>query len=945
MLHEKKEAKEIKALRLKGRLGESEKRLVKALDEAPLSLVLKKEGYHVYSMSNQWEKALEMMDGLAAIQPEEGLHHSRRGRCLLHLGRPEEAKKAYQRAIMLLAGFNGEQFTEELGKALAERLGVNPDRISSLYELDDGKNNLGVVTHSVEGSSTGYFTKIVQSQRGKEIDFYERILPEYQELKALVPRYGFSLELGGIKTLTVEHINRKPYEKKDLLSFAKAYYSAINQGEAPDVTGSEKETGGKERLLRLGDNRSQGLVRFFSAIHRQQTNEQLFALVHERLKRKPYSGETVELLRELESLIMNKRMYEVVKPERDYTLIHGDLGPHNLLMDEKSRRMYAIDWNTYSRGPRSYDLATLAIKAGTEEIDHSLLETAIDSFLFEYVRIMTAFFGKGRKKFEQLHLEESTLGLKRMKEWGDRLVAAKIGGRSSKRPNYQPNILLFSLFRKQKTPADQLHRAYVINYLSKPKNDRLIMGMLIRDVVKSIGTIPKDLKKQGLKGMDFWRGFYLGFFYGIDGRNYKIQDFSGKSLKKNGRQFITKEEWKYGIYDLLTLYGKRLRGNGSFSLGDKMAFCRFAEEQKFPTVPVLAEVTEETTENPLKALKRDLFIKPRRENEGEGAEAWSWRKEEEIYENEFYGRWDDEGLFKHLQHQAKAHDSGSFLVQPPVEPHQALAFLKIKATPTVRILTYVDPETEEIRIGESMLRYTMNRESIVDNANKGGRVAPVEMETGKAGRPRSSNPDEREEELREAKEVESLIMPYWKECRDLVIRAHEALRYRLVIGWDLLITDEGPLLLEGNSQAGLCFLQRAHAMQVSETEMGEALGIHSANAVKELYSMPEFTGHPRKDRVKAYFGLNKVTRSFIVSGHVQGVGYRNWTRRKFRSLRIQGEVRNLKNGTVEINARGNPFQLQRLYHECHFGPPNARVEGVKSVKVKKSHIEGDGRPS
>ena len=70
------------------------------------------------------------------------------------------------------------------------------------------------------------------------------------------------------------------------------------------------------------------------------------------------------------------------------------------------------------------------------------------------------------------------------------------------------------------------------------------------------------------------------------------------------------------------------------------------------------------------------------------------------------------------------------------------------------------------------------------------------------------------------------------------------------------------------------------------------------------------------------------TAHMLVSGHVQGVGYRYWTRQQAEQLQLGGWVRNLHDGRVEIVASGPLPALQRLRTLCSQGPFSARVEQV-----------------
>lgn len=70
-----------------------------------------------------------------------------------------------------------------------------------------------------------------------------------------------------------------------------------------------------------------------------------------------------------------------------------------------------------------------------------------------------------------------------------------------------------------------------------------------------------------------------------------------------------------------------------------------------------------------------------------------------------------------------------------------------------------------------------------------------------------------------------------------------------------------------------------------------------------------------------------------VSGHVQGVGYRQGCRHTARSLDLVGWVRNLHDGRVEIFAQGPEQGIDRLLDWVWGGPSMARVTGVESDVV------------
>ncbi|HYS06290.1 MAG TPA: acylphosphatase [Candidatus Dormibacteraeota bacterium] len=71
----------------------------------------------------------------------------------------------------------------------------------------------------------------------------------------------------------------------------------------------------------------------------------------------------------------------------------------------------------------------------------------------------------------------------------------------------------------------------------------------------------------------------------------------------------------------------------------------------------------------------------------------------------------------------------------------------------------------------------------------------------------------------------------------------------------------------------------------------------------------------------------KATR-FLVSGIVQGVGYRFFTARAARSLGIHGYVRNLPDGRVEVVAAGTEDALREFQEVLRRGPAGALVDNA-----------------
>jgi acylphosphatase len=71
-----------------------------------------------------------------------------------------------------------------------------------------------------------------------------------------------------------------------------------------------------------------------------------------------------------------------------------------------------------------------------------------------------------------------------------------------------------------------------------------------------------------------------------------------------------------------------------------------------------------------------------------------------------------------------------------------------------------------------------------------------------------------------------------------------------------------------------------------------------------------------------------VARRYLVTGRVQGVGYRNFVEHTAGKLSVAGFVRNRRDGSVEVFAMGTDEELQKLRKALERGPIMAQVGRV-----------------
>jgi len=79
---------------------------------------------------------------------------------------------------------------------------------------------------------------------------------------------------------------------------------------------------------------------------------------------------------------------------------------------------------------------------------------------------------------------------------------------------------------------------------------------------------------------------------------------------------------------------------------------------------------------------------------------------------------------------------------------------------------------------------------------------------------------------------------------------------------------------------------------------------------------------------------------FRVWGKVQGVWFRESTRRQAEMLGLSGYAANLEDGSVEVVVAGGEAELERMAAWLRHGPPLARVEQLLSEEIADSGLSG-----
>jgi len=173
---------------------------------------------------------------------------------------------------------------------------------------------------------------------------------------------------------------------------------------------------------------------------------------------------------------------------------------------------------------------------------------------------------------------------------------------------------------------------------------------------------------------------------------------------------------------------------------------------------------------------------------------------------------------------------GTTVIQPRIATHPALADLALGALPTVRIVTILD-EAGAPEVVSATFRFASDPAARVDNMKAGGLISAVDLDTGILGVAcKGYGGGDYATHPVTGAAITGRVLPDWPGVKALAVRAHaEAFADYALIGWDVAMTPEGPLLIEGNGKPGVLMPQRAARRGLGEGRYGALLAHHLAN--------------------------------------------------------------------------------------------------------------------
>jgi hypothetical protein len=313
-----------------------------------------------------------------------------------------------------------------------------------------------------------------------------------------------------------------------------------------------------------------------------------------------------------------------------------------------------------------------------------------------------------------------------------------------------------------------------------------------------------------------WGPIHARRALGIGAKNFSLYSLA-EVPKSTWRDYLVNEPLKARYAAITSKEARQLAD-------DKALFFEHCCRHDIPTAPILALITAHPSEvatiprvYSAEALAEilkpgDYFIKPSNGSHGQGTFSLSvtgtglrWQGREGTIEAFFYY------CVEALKH------ARALILQPKLSNHgQIRNITHAKGLSTIRVVTV--RKSGSIEIIGAALRIVVG-DSEVDNLSHGASgnlVAGVDVNSGKLVTAIGSKTRQWPHMIdvfahpRSGQQILGLQLPYWPETVALVKYAHATIDSLHTVGWDIAITEHGPLIVEANWRYDIDILQVAY---------------------------------------------------------------------------------------------------------------------------------------
>ena len=167
-------------------------------------------------------------------------------------------------------------------------------------------------------------------------------------------------------------------------------------------------------------------------------------------------------------------------------------------------------------------------------------------------------------------------------------------------------------------------------------------------------------------------------------------------------------------------------------------------------------------------------------------------------------------------HCVRHHRHGGMIVERRLRPHDRLAQVMPNVLHTVRVITYLEPEPAII---DAVLRVGSGG-AAADNMHAGGLVVPIDLASGQCGQATmlvDGLPQIVDHHPLTGQRITGMLLPGWEEVLTLARKAAGAFDMQKSLGWDIGLSDSGPMIVEGNWRYDVGLMQVGRRQGVLDT--------------------------------------------------------------------------------------------------------------------------------
>ncbi|MFC3695612.1 sugar-transfer associated ATP-grasp domain-containing protein [Chenggangzhangella methanolivorans] len=410
----------------------------------------------------------------------------------------------------------------------------------------------------------------------------------------------------------------------------------------------------------------------------------------------------------------------------------------------------------------------------------------------------------------------------------------------------------FGLETRRRYPAPQPILALpVIRHL-------FILAIIARFMPGSAGAV-RDVYGRGVLAQlgDLLR---MGFVHGVDAKSYYVHELY-RPEPGLFEATITRVETKNGLNRRIQLL--RAAQGGPSDMNDKLEFFRVCEEHGVATAPIMATVEDGALVWMASRddFDRDLFVKDRRGRGGrftfnfERAGRFLYRADDGAIVN----------LAEVLQTLRLSSADRRLIIQPKLRNHPLIGSLAEKSLVVFRVMTCLDSRGEP-QATHGVLRLLRRFEPGWPKTPDADWGCEIDVETGAFGLMTGDAPETATRWFTDhpatGERLSGRILEGWREISEAALAAHRVFSARVLVGWDIAWTPEGPVILEGNSNPDVSYFQRVSRTPVGRSPLGPLLNVHlGALTAKLLDQTAREQRRPDADRRDAKPG----PRSFVAA--------------------------------------------------------------------------------